>query len=135
MYVCTFSNLTVTSNPHFSKAYVCMFSVFIVTGNPPYFKTRLKKGTTAFCLGALVFLKEVPLLHFGIGGHKFFSRVVAIMNFKPFDVMVDSKLSLHYSFFCLFYCLLICSRTKMTRLILKVVVLDLSIFQEKRTRH
>ena len=52
-----------------------------------------------------------------------------------FDVMFDSKLfviRLHFFFF--FFCLVICCRTKMTRLILKVVVYP-SIFEKKRTKN
>ena len=51
-----------------------------------------------------------------------------------FDVMFDSNLCIsRLHFFVLFYCLIICCRTKMTRLILKVVT-DLSIFEKKGQR-
>ena len=52
-----------------------------------------------------------------------------------FDVMFDSKLCIIRSHFVfLFFCLVICCGTKMTRPILKVVVY-LSIFEKKRTKN
>ena len=52
-----------------------------------------------------------------------------------FAVMFDSKLCIIRSHvFVLFFCLVICCRTKMTQLILKVVVY-LSIFEKKRTKN
>ena len=40
-YVCTFSNLSVTSNPPISKAYMCGGSVFLAISNLPFSKTRV----------------------------------------------------------------------------------------------
>ena len=51
------------------------------------------------------------LLHFCVGGHRFFPRVNVILNVKPFDVLFDNKLSiiglyLFYFFACFFFLLL-----------------------------
>lgn len=84
----------------------------------------------------LVFLEAESSIQFGIGGHRFFASVGAIMNLKSFDISVERKLSMFRLFFflflyCLFYCLFICCKTKMNRLIWKVIIIDLSIFGQK----
>ena len=86
------------------------------------------------CLQSLVFLEAELSLHFGIRGHMFLPKVVAIMNFSHFDVLFDSKLCITRSCFFVFcFCLVICCRIKMTWLILKVVVY-LSRFKKKEQR-
>ena len=62
----------------------------------------------------------------------FFQGLLPSWTSSYFDVIFDSKLCIIRShFFALCFCMVICCRTKMTRLILKVVVY-LSIFEKKR---
>ena len=96
VYVCAFSTLKSPRVP---------FSTFLVISNPLCSKVRVAEVSRASCLRTLVFHEAESSLHFVIKDHKFFSGVVAIMNLKPFDVMVDSKLLLD-CIFCLFYFLL-----------------------------
>ena len=65
----------------------------------------------------------------------FSQGLVPLWTSSHYDVMFNNKLCIiRLHFFVLFYCLALCCRTKMTRLILKVVV-DLSIFEEKGTQN
>ena len=96
-------------HPTISKAHACMFSTFFVTGKPIFFKARVAKVTSPCCPRSLVFFEAESWLHYG-----------------------DGKLSIiRLYFLLLFYCLIICCRTKMTRLMLKAVVTDLYIFGKK----
>ena len=130
MYVCNFSTLTVTSNPSISKAHMCVFSSYCFTSNTPISKTRVTKITVTCYLWSFAFLDAQSLLHFGINGRKYFSKIGAVIKPNPFDSMDGSYLSIIFLYFFVLL-LVICCRTRMTRLILKVVIINLSIFKKK----
>ena len=90
IYAYTLSPLPVTSNPLILKTYVCVFSTFF-TSNPPFSKACVAKLTRVCSLQSLVSLEAESLLYFGVEGHRFFPGVGTIMNFKPFDEMIDSN--------------------------------------------
>ena len=101
MYVCNFSTLTVTSNPPISKAYMCVFSSYYFTSNTPISKACVTKITVTCYLWSFGVPDAQSLLHFGINGRKYFSKIGAVIKPKPFDSMDGSYLSI-YHFLVLF---------------------------------
>lgn len=57
----------------------------------PLPKLALAKLTRVCSLQSLVSLEAELLLYFSVEGHRFFPGVGTIMNFKPFDEMIDSN--------------------------------------------
>ena len=130
MHVCNFSTLTVTSNPSISKAHMCVFSSYCFTSNTPISKACVTKITVTCYLWSSAFPDAQSLLHFGINGRKYFSKIGAVIKPNPFDSMDGSYLSIIFLYFFVLL-LVICCRTRMTRLILKVVIINHSIFKKE----
>ena len=130
MHICNFSTLTVTSNPSISKAHMCVFSSYCFTSNTPISKARVTKIAVTCYLWSFAFLDAQSLLHFGINGRKYFSKIGAVIKPNPFDSMDGSYLSIIFLYFFVLL-LFICCRTRMTRLILKVVIINHSIFKKE----
>ena len=127
MYIWTFTTLIITSNPPISKSTCACLAPFL-SPLTQLFPTLVWQRLQGHVTQSLVFLEAESQLQFGISGRRFFPKVDAIMNLKPFDVMFIIRL--HF----LSYYVFICCRPKMTRVIMKVVIIDFAIFEEKYTK-
>ena len=130
MYVFNFSTLTVTSNPPISKAHMCVFSSYYFTSNTPISKACVTKIAVTCYLWSFGVPDAQSLLHFGINGRKYFSKIDAVIKPNPFDSMDGSYLSIIFLYFFVLLLFIGC-RTRMTRLILKVVIINYSIFKKE----
>ena len=92
----------------FSKATFVCLARFLSPAAHPFPRLAWQRLQGPCNLRSLGFLEAESTLYFGIGGHRFFPMVYTIMNFKPFDLMFDSKISinsLHIFVLFLFYML------------------------------
>ena len=133
MFICKISNLTVTSTLPIPYFHVSVFSTFFVNSNPPFSKACVSMFTKVRCLRFLVLLEAESSAATG------FSQAVGLAwNLKSFNIMIDWKsiirLHFYYYYYYYYYCFFICCRTKITRLTLKVVTIDLSIFGIKKAK-